>query len=112
MKFSGIVGFWQEDVEISPGVYKPAVVEKSYTGDVRRNTRKFQNAENHQRGRFTVNNQISILGDLYSHENWPSIRYVVWKGIKWEVTNVEVNYPRLVLDLGGVYNENEPTSIT
>lgn len=112
MKFSGMVGFWEDDVEVSPGIWKPNVVERKYTGDVMRDNRKSQTSENHQYGVFNVNNRIGILGDLYSHEHWPSIRYVVWKGTKWSVSNVEVNYPRLFLDLGGVYNENEETPIT
>lgn len=32
MKFSGKIGFWIEDVEIKPGVFKPQIIEKDYTG--------------------------------------------------------------------------------
>lgn len=106
MKFFGKVGFWEGDVEVSTDIYKPNIIERSYTGDINRDNRKFQSSDS-QNGNFTINNQISILGDLYAHKNWPSIRYVVWKGVKWQVKNVEVNYPRLVLEIGDVYNENE-----
>lgn len=106
MKFSGKVGFWEKDVEISTGVWKPSIVEKSYTGDILRDRRRFQ-ASDHQNDTFIISNQISILGDLYAHENWPSIRYVIWNGIKWKVSSVDVSYPRLTFELGGVYNENE-----
>lgn len=108
MKFYGIVGFWEEDVEVSPGVFKPGIIEKTYTGDVYRDSRKFQSSDS-QNDTFTVNNQISILGDFYAHENWPSIRYVIWKNIKWKVNSVEVNYPRLTLEIGGVYNGTNAT---
>lgn len=106
MKFSGKIGFWSEDQEVSPGVWKPEIVERLYTGDVMRDNRRFQPSES-QNPTFTVNNQISILGDLYAHDNWASIRYVIWKGTKWEVFSVQVSYPRLILDLGGVYHENK-----
>ena len=104
MKFSGKVGFWVDDVEISPSVYKPKIIERSYTGDVLKDTRRFISPETQNKS-FTVNNKISILGDLYALENWTSIKYVIWKNVKWNVTSVEVNHPRLVLEIGGVYNE-------
>lgn len=109
MKFFGKIGFWKEDVETLPGVWKPSIIERPYTGDVLRDTRSFQSSDT-QNKKFTVKAKISILGDLYAHENWPSIKYVVWKEVKWEVSNVDVNYPRLTFELGGVYNENEKQS--
>ena len=38
-------------------------------------------------------------------ENYSQIRYVEYLGAKWRVTKVEVRHPRLVLSIGGVYNE-------
>lgn len=109
MKFFGKVGFWEEDVETAQDVYGPKITEKSYTGDVINDNRRFTSPDM-QNKTFTLNNKISILGDFYAHEKWPSIRYVLWKDVKWEVTNVEVSHPRLILTLGGVYNENEKRS--
>lgn len=110
MKFSGIVGFWEGDVEVRPGVWQSNIIERSYTGDILRFTHRFQNA-NKQNEDFTVNNQISILGDLYALQNWASIKYVVWGGSKWKVTSIDVSFPRLTLELGGLYNgTNSPGS--
>lgn len=106
MKFSGIVGFWGEEVEVSPGVWRPEIVERKYVGDLIRNYRSLQE-QNKQNPNLTVNNQISILSDLYARQNWHSIRYVIWNGVKWGVDSVELNYPRLMLSLGGVCNDNE-----
>lgn len=103
MRFYGIVGFWLESVEIRPGVWKPDIVEKTYVGEVRRNARRFQSTEN-QTDDLIINNQISIIADLYANEHLHSIRYVEWKGVKWKVSNVTIDYPRLTLELGGVYN--------
>lgn len=111
MKFFGKVGFWEDDVETSPGVYKPKIVEKPYSGDVVKDFRRFQ-SNDMQNSKFTVNNKITILGDLYAHNNWGSIKYVVWNDIKWAVSSVDVDYPRLTFDLGDVYNENEATQTT
>lgn len=106
MKFFGTVGFWEGDVETSQDVWSPNIVEKRYTGDVLQENRRFQ-TDSSQNDNFTVNNQISILSDLYALQNWASIRYVEWNNTKWKVTSVEVNYPRIKLSIGGQWNENE-----
>lgn len=104
MKFSGKIGFWQGNIRIKPGVDKDRIVEKTYTGNVLRNIRRLNPAENQQNEDLKLNNQISIISrDLI--ENWNSIRYVVWNNVKWKVTSVDIsNYPRITIELGGVYN--------
>lgn len=105
MKFSGKIGFWMKDIETKPGVFKPGIVEKPYTGDVLRNIRRFQTVENQQNENLVLNNRISIISDLYMQENWPSIKYVFWNGSKWKVTSVDIgSYPRVIIEIGGVYN--------
>lgn len=105
MKFSGRIGFWFEDVETKPGIFKPKIVEKKYVGDVLRNIRRFQSAENQQNENLVVNNKLSIISDLYLQQNWASIKYVFWNGVNWRVSSVDVgSFPRVVLELGGVYN--------
>lgn len=112
MKFSGKVGFWEGDKETSPDVYRPVIKEYPYVGDVYQNTRKFQSSTETTNEDLLTTNQISILSDLYMRENWPSIKYVFWNGIKWKVTNVQVNYPRITLILGGMYNNEEQAVIS
>lgn len=109
MKFSGSVGFWEKDVETKPGVYQSCIIEKPYTGDVYRFGRKWDSAGNEQQNdNFNISNQISILSDLYMRENWPSIKYVKWNGVKWKVGNVNIDYPRITMDIGGIYHGKEP----
>ena len=103
MKFYGKVGFWLKDVETSPGVYKSEIVEKTYFGDVKQNTRRWQEADQ-QNDRMKVNNTITILSDLFAQQNFTSIKYIIWNGQKLKVTSVVVDYPRLSLEIGGAYN--------
>lgn len=105
MKFSGKIGFWEKDEEMKPGVFKPKIVEKSYTGDVLRNIRRFQTVENQQNDNLVISNRLSILSDLYMQKNWSSIKYVFWNNVKWKVNSVDIgSYPRVIIELGGVYN--------
>lgn len=105
MKFSGTVGFWEGEKEITPGIWRSVIVERPYKGDVLKFGRGFKSGSDTQNDEFTVNNQISILSDLYVRQNWASIRYVVWDGVKWKVNNIDVGYPRLILDIGGFYHD-------
>src|SRR6188474_3423126 len=101
-KFYGVIGYG-EAVETAPGVYTDQIVEYDYYGDVVRNTRKLQEGEKLNND-ITVGNSISIVADAYANEHFFAIRYIAWAGTLWTVSDVEVQSPRLLLRLGGVYN--------
>lgn len=105
MKFYGAIGFAGDTVETPPGsgVWVDQIVEKSYYGDVVRNTRQLTEGEGLNND-ISVQNSISIVADAYASENFMSMRYIQWAGKLWTVSNVEVQRPRLLLRLGGVYN--------
>jgi hypothetical protein len=104
-KFYGKIGF-ANMVETTPGVWEEMVIERNYYGEVVRNTRKLV-ASNHLNDNISINNEISIVADPYAKQNFHSMRYVEFLGTTWEVTSVEVQYPRLILSLGGVYNAKQ-----
>ena len=101
-KFYGKIGYG-EPVETAPGVWQDAITERYYYGDVIRNTRKLQEGE-HLNNDISVGNSISIVADAYAYEHFFAIRYILWAGTLWTVSDVEVQSPRLLLRLGGVYN--------
>lgn len=101
-KFYGKIGYAQT-IETSPGVYEDQIVERSYYGELVRNTRTLQSS-GELNDNINVANEVSIVADPFAYENFHNIRYVEFMGAKWKSTNVEVRYPRLVLTLGGVYN--------
>ena len=101
-KFYGKIGF-AETVETAPGVWTPSITERNYSGDVIRNTRRWQSGES-LNDNLVINNTISILSDPYAIQNFHAMLYVEWMGSTWKITNVEVQRPRLVLTIGGVYN--------
>ena len=101
-KWYGKIGY-AENVETESGVWEEVITEKSYYGDSIRNTRLLQNSDSIN-GKVNVGNQISIIADPYANQNFHAIRYVEFMGNLWTVSNAEVQYPRLILTLGGVYN--------
>lgn len=101
-KFYGEIGY-ASTVETKPGVYEEQIVERSYYGDLIRNTRRLQSADQ-VNDDINISNEISIVADPYATNNFHTMRYAVFMGTKWKISNVEVSYPRLILTLGGVYN--------
>lgn len=105
-KYSGKIGYVILR-ETAAGVDTEIAIERPYVGDVIRNTRRLENGEG-VNDNVVVNNQFSIVADAYAYENFFAIRYVTWMGARWKVTNVEVQRPRLLLTVGGVYNGVTP----
>lgn len=101
-KFYGKIGY-AETVETAPGVWQEQITERDYFGDLIRNTRTAQSS-NQLNDNINISNEISILADPFANQNFHLMRYVEYMGAKWKITNVEVQYPRLILTVGGVYN--------
>ena len=87
-KFYGAIGYSVTE-EIRPGVWGEKITVRDYYGDVIRNTRQYQSSDN-------LNDNLNVSNEL---------RFIEYMGAKWKISNVEVQYPRLILTVGGVYNE-------
>ena len=103
-KFYGKIGY-AETRETTPGVWTEEITERNYTGDIIKNTRRWQSGDS-LNDDLVINNIISIVADPFAYQNFHAIRYIMWMGASWKVTNVEVQRPRLILTIGGVYNRN------
>ena len=101
-KYCGKIGF-ATTIETTPGNWEELFTERIYYGDLIRNSRKLQSSGN-QNDNITISNEISIVADPFAYENFHAIRYAEFMGSKWKVTSVDVQYPRLLLSLGEVYN--------
>lgn len=101
-KWYGAIGY-AETVETEPGLYTSEITERNYYGNVVRNSRRIQNAGKVDDD-INISNQISIVADPYAIQHFGSMRYAMFCGTAWRVTDIEVQYPRLLLTLGGVYN--------
>ena len=101
-KYYGEIGF-VETMDDGHGVWKETVVEvRNYTGDVSANTRRWQSA-NQVNDNLQINNKLSIVADPYAYNHFHSMRFAKWHGAYWEITNIEVQFPRLILTIGGEY---------
>lgn len=103
MKYYDKIGFWFDDVETEPGIFEPMVEEKYYAGDVIETRQRWENSDR-QNDDLTLSNRISIISDMYLNQHLSSIKYATFMGGKWKVIGLDVKYPRVILDLGGVWN--------
>ena len=101
-KFCGIIGYVITK-ETEPGIYVEEIVENQYYGNVIKNTRRLQEGAK-VNDDITISNQVSIIADPFANNNFHAMRYIVFMGAKWKITSVEVQYPRLKLTTGGLYN--------
>lgn len=106
-KYYGVIGFIEtieKDPINHPGVYSEEQVEASYYGDVLRNSRRWSASSNSLNDELNINNQISIIADAYAMNNFHAMKYIEYMGAYWKISDVEVQFPRLILTIGGVYS--------
>lgn len=102
-KFFGSVGY-ADTKETTAGVWEESITERTYFGDVLKLSKRDQAGEK-LNDDLTVNNEISIVADPFAYSHFHKMKFVRWMGAAWKITNVVVQRPRLILSIGGVYNE-------
>ena len=104
-RFYGKIGYAMS-VETPPGsgIWEDQIIERNYYGEILRNTKRFENT-GQLNDNVRISNSFSIVADEYAYSYFHLIKYIEYNGVKWVVSSVDVQSPRLVLEVGGVYNE-------
>lgn len=102
-KWCGKIGYLQ-NMETEPGVWEDEVInERLYYGELIRNRKLYQNSGG-VNDDINLSNQISIIADPFVMQNFQHMKYVEIANVKWKISDIEVQYNRLILTIGGVYN--------
>lgn len=101
-KFFGEIGF-SITTETSLGVFTDTIESREYYGDLERQGRRWENGESINDD-LIINNYISILSDDFADKNIGNMKWVSINGVKWKIQSVEIDYPRIKITLGGVWN--------
>ena len=101
-KFYGMIGF-ARTIETSPGVFVETVIERPYRGDIPRNhiSTFYSDGIN---ANVNISNEFSIISDSYITQNASRMRYIKYNGEYWRIRDITIQYPRLILNVGGEYN--------
>lgn len=101
-KYAGLVGYVTQK-ETVPGVWASVTIEKKMRGDVIGLSNSFKQEDN-VNDDVTLNKRISVVANPYAYANFTSLKYITYLGVKWRVTGIEVQRPRLILSVGGIWN--------
>ena len=104
-KWFGVIGY-AETVETGPGIWEEEITEHNYYGDILSNSSRWDQNQNSTNDNINISNRISIVADPFAMENFYKMRYIEFMGTNWKITNVQVQYPRLIISIGGVWNGN------
>lgn len=105
MKWFGKVGFSvTEPQEEGSDIMVHNDVERPYFGELTRLSSKWETS-GYKNDDKNLNTEISIVSDPFAIDHFNNISYAYFMGVKWKVTAVELQYPRLILSVGGEYNE-------
>ena len=109
-RFSGKIGFAHTQEKIdrygnATGIWEEQITERRYIGDVLTSGRR--SSDEAINDTLHITNRISIVADAYLNENLFALRYVEFMGCKWKVSSIDVQRPRLIISLGGVYTDVE-----
>lgn len=101
-KFSGLVGYVTQS-ETSPGVWSEVENAVMMKGDVLRQSSNSQN-DDKVNSDISLSHRVSLIGDAYSFGNYYNIKWIEIDALKWEITSIEIQRPRIIVSLGGVWN--------
>ena len=101
-KWFGKIGYATTE-ETEPGVWEETIIERQYFGDMISNRWKRQNS-GEINDDINLSNVISVLSDPFAYQHCSDMVYVEIMDTKWKISDIEIQYPRLILTIGGVYN--------
>ena len=105
-RFFGKIGYASTGTLVDD-VWTDTITERDYYGDILEATRSLEPSDK-VKDDIRLQNRLSIVADAFALENFSKIKYAIWNGNRWTVTNVTIERPRLILSLGGVYNGETP----
>lgn len=105
-KWAGVIGYDLGEIETSPGVYVRQIVEHPYRGELLKNNHSRNGGDQINPG-FSISNSISVVGDRFAMDHFHQMVYVSLHHTKWNIQTIDIEYPRLNLSLGGLYNGEE-----
>ena len=103
-KFCGKIGYaYQEETDTS--VWTESYVERPVYGEIMRNQTRYEKGYDINEN-LKLSNRIRIVADPFARENYHMMKYIRTspEGIAWSITSVDVEFPGLILNLGGEYN--------
>ncbi len=101
-KYAGLVCYVTQEEKV-PGVWTPLENPVLMKGDIIRQSSNYQD-NGKINSDISLNHRVSLVGDAYAFDNYYNIKWIMLDGRKWEVTSVEIQRPRIIVSIGGLWN--------
>lgn len=101
-RFSGLVGYVVQEEKV-PGVWSDVEKSRKMKGDVIRQSSTNKSSD-YVNDDVSLNHRVSLIGDAYAFDNYFNIKWVKMDTKKWKVATIEIERPRIIVSLGGVWN--------
>ena len=106
-RWSGFIGYSKDsEMPSNSGIYVQDITERKYRGDLLSSIRRNSNSGS-VNDNIVLSNRISFIGDSFAFDNYLTIKYVTYKGVKWKVDSIEFERPRIIITISEVYNGKE-----
>ena len=106
MKYAGKIGFVMTQ-DVGKNLWEPVVEERFAYGDIVRDSRRLDD-NGKVNPDYTISAQFSLVADSYFFNHLAYLRYITFRGVKWEVSSVDpTTYPRILVSVNNVYNGPE-----
>lgn len=103
-KCKGIIGFVKnEEIFSGSGTYQEVATEHPYYFDTVRDYPKWDDKGEINES-INLNNKFSFIADSFAKENLGYMRYMIYKGFRWEIKSFEILFPRINIYVGGEYH--------
>lgn len=110
-RYSGMIGYALSVPHPEhPSIWQDKIVEHRRYGDLIKESSKWQPNQTINED-LELTNRISIVADKFSMDNMANMKYATLHGSKWSIKSATIQYPRIILYLGGLYNGPEPEEI-
>lgn len=102
-KYSGLVGY-STTIESEPGIWTQSIEERNMRGRIEHAVARTNEPTQINEG-ITLNLRFNLVGDEFAFKNFMNIQWLEYAGQKWSVNSAEVFRRRIILNVGGLYNE-------
>lgn len=105
MKYSGMAGFSSSSEQVRPGVFKNKIVTYRVVGDVLNYGYNYQQSNNKVINDIRTTNRLSLLLTPHLRKHIGELVWLEFMGDKWRVDSFNIQSPRAIITLGGLYND-------
>lgn len=101
-KYAGLVGYGFQ-IETDPGVWETDEKTLLMKGDLIRQNADIRNTDS-VNDSISLGHRVSLVGDAYAFDNYFNIKWIEIDHRKWKVSSVEIQRPRIIVDVGDLWN--------